>query len=153
MIRFPAILTLALLAVSGRPALGQEAPPLREVFSRVDPAVVEIRTMEADLPPVPGMAQPAALQGLGSGVMISKEGRILTAAHVVQTADKIEVQVQGGEVIAAHVVSSEPLVDLALIQLDRPPRTPFIAPLGDRTRWRSATASSSWARRSASATR
>jgi S1-C subfamily serine protease len=123
------LLLAARLAPAG--AAADEAPPLREVFARVDLAVVEIRTMETDVPPPPGMAQPASLQSLGSGVMITKEGRILTAAHVVQTADQIEVRLQSGETIAAHVLSSEPLVDLALLLLDRPPRTPFIAPLGD----------------------
>src|SRR5262245_44474095 len=118
------------LLLPGAPAAADEPPPLREVFSTVDPAVVEIRTVEAALP-APGMTQPAALQGLGSGVLITKEGRILTAAHVVQTADKIEVRLQSGETIPAHVVSSEPLVDLALVELDRPPRTPFIARIGD----------------------
>ena len=127
------MLSALVLAAGMSPAAAasDETPPLREVFSRVDPAVVEIRTTETDLPAPPGMAQPAALQSLGSGVMITREGRILTAAHVVQTADQIEVRLQSGETITAHVVSSEPLVDLALIQLDRPPRTPFIAPLGD----------------------
>jgi S1-C subfamily serine protease len=128
----PALFAVAFVAAVPAPAAAaDEMPPLREVFARVDPAVVEIRTMETDVPPPPGMSQPAALQSLGSGVMITKEGRILTAAHVVQTADQIEVRLQSGEILAAHVVSSEPLVDLALIQLDRPPRTPFVAPLGD----------------------
>jgi len=122
---------LLVLAPWALPSEAADEPPsLREVFARVDSAVVEIRTTEADLP-VPGLGQPASLQSLGSGVMMTPEGRILTAAHVVQTADRIEVRLQSGEKIAAHVVSSEPSVDLALIELDRSPRTPFIARLGD----------------------
>ena len=122
---------LAAGAGSAAGAAEDETPPLREVFSRIDPAVVEIRTLEAALPSPEGRTQPAALGSLGSGVMISPEGKILTAAHVVQTADQIEVLFVSGERIPAHVVSSEPLVDLALIQLERSPRTPFIARLGD----------------------
>ena len=128
--RIAALFALLLPVFPAAAAAADDPPPLREVFSRVDPAVVEIRTTESDVPG-PGMAQPAALQGLGSGVMIAPEGKILTAAHVVQTADQIEVRLQSGETIPARVVSSEPLVDLALIQLEKPPRTPFIAPLGD----------------------
>ena len=71
---------------------------------------MEIRTLEAALPAPQGRAQPAALGSLGSGVMISPEGKILTAAHVVQTADQIEVLFVSGERVPAHVVSSEPLV-------------------------------------------
>lgn len=126
-----AALLLLFAAGAGSPAVADEAPPLREIFSRIDPSVVEIRTVEAALPAPEGMVQPAAMRSLGSGVMITPEGKILTAAHVVQTADEIEVLFVTGEKIPAHVVSSEPLVDLALIQLDRSPRTPFVAKLGD----------------------
>ena len=130
--RFRCVWLVVLTALPGAlPSEAADEPPsLREVFARVDSAVVEIRTTEADLP-VPGLAQPVNLQSLGSGVMITPEGRILTAAHVVQTADKIEVRLQSGERIPAHVVSSEPAVDLALIELDRAPKTPFVARLGD----------------------
>ncbi len=38
------------------------------------------------------------MNGLGSGVLISKDGKVLTAAHLVQPADKIEVEFPDGEV-------------------------------------------------------
>jgi S1-C subfamily serine protease len=108
----------------------EEAPSLREVYARVDPAVVDIRTTETDVSE-PGLTAPAVFQQMGAGVMVSKEGVVLTAAHIVETADKIEVRLWSGETIVAHVVTSEPSADVALIQLERTPRTPFIAPLGD----------------------
>jgi S1-C subfamily serine protease len=126
----PAAALVVLGSADAPTAAAEEAPTLREVFARVDPAVVDIRTTETDLP-AQGTSQPAAFGQIGAGVMVSKEGVILTAAHIVQTADQIEVRLQSGETIAAHVVTSEPSADLALIQLERPPRTPFIAPIGD----------------------
>jgi serine protease Do len=106
------------------------AETLSEVFARVNPSVVEIHTRETDLPKRP-LAKPVSVPGLGSGVLISPDGKVLTAAHVVQTADAIEVQFLTGEKLRARVLSSEPTVDVALLQLERPPKDPLVATLGD----------------------
>ena len=95
------------------------ANSLADVFNKVKDSVVVIRTIERDS------------SGLGSGVLISPEGRILTAAHVVQVAETIVVEMPGGEAIGAKVVASEPSADLAMIQLDRAPSQPIVAVLGD----------------------
>jgi len=50
---------------------------------------------------------------------------------VVQTADAIVVEFLTGELLKARVVSSEPSADVALLQLERPPRAPLTARLGD----------------------
>ncbi len=113
---------------AGRAPVGAET--LVEVFRRVNPAVVEIHTKETDLPPGPE-GQPVSVAGLGSGVLISPDGKILTAAHVVQTADAIEVELLTGETLKARVLSSEPSADVALLQLEKPPRGPFVAKIGD----------------------
>jgi len=110
--------------------LAQASLTLAEIFKRVNPAVVEIHTEETDLPPVP-RGQPVSVAGLGSGVLISPDGKILTAAHVVQTANAIEVEFLTGETIKARVLSSEPSADVALLQLDKAPRAPFVAKIGD----------------------
>src|ERR1700720_3137586 len=65
-------------------------PPLRDVFRRVRPAVVVIATRQRELAPE-GRRGFVDLQGLGSGVVISETGHVLTAAHVVQTAEQIVV--------------------------------------------------------------
>src|SRR2546426_6422924 len=103
---------------------------LSDVFKRVNPAVVEIHTKETDVARG-GIAQQVSVAGLGSGVLISADGKVLTAAHVVQTADAIEIEFLTGEKLRARVVSSEPAADVALLQLERPPRGPFVAKLGD----------------------
>src|SRR5213594_2348540 len=124
----PLVLVSLLLAVAG-PAVAAD-PGLSEVFKRVNPAVVEIHTKETEIARG-GMAQPVNVAGLGSGVLISPDGKILTAAHVVQTADDIEVEFLTGEKIRAKVVSSEPTADVALVQLEKPPRAPFVVKIGD----------------------
>lgn len=90
-----------------------------EVFGRVQGAVVTIRTKGRDVMP-DRPAQMASVQGVGSGVLISGEGDILTAAHVIQTADEVVVQFPGGELVPAKVVSSMPDADVARIKLSAP---------------------------------
>jgi Do/DeqQ family serine protease len=61
--------------------------------------------------------------GLGSGVIVSPEGHILTNNHVVEDADDIEVVLTDGRRAAAKVIGTDPDTDLALlkIQLDKLP--------------------------------
>jgi serine protease Do len=57
----------------------------------------------------------------GSGVLISPDGKVMTAAHVVHAMDEISVEFLGGETVKARVVASEPAADLSLLQLERVP--------------------------------
>src|SRR5207247_11280157 len=91
---------------------------------------VVIHTQEREVPTIPD-TQPVSVAGLGSGVLVSPDGQVLTAAHVVQTADAIVVEFLTGEFLQARVVSSEPSADVALLQLERAPRAPLAARLGD----------------------
>lgn len=111
--------------------LQAQAPSLEEVYDRVHMSVVTIY-FEGQTGLIGIDGRPVAEQGVGSGVLISEDGRILTAAHVVQTADKVVVEFASGEVLAARVLGSSPLADVALIQLDtKPPKGAVIAKLGD----------------------
>ena len=56
--------------------------------------------------------------GLGSGVIISHKGYILTNQHVVEAADEIEVALADGKKFAAKVVGSDPETDLAVLKVD-----------------------------------
>jgi len=104
---------------------------LEAVYDRVHGSVVTIYTIgRTGLTDASGQA--ATESGVGSGVMISEDGKILTAAHVVQTADAVRVEFADGTVLPAKVVGSSPLADVALVQLDRPaPAGATFAPLGD----------------------
>jgi len=55
---------------------------------------------------------------LGSGVIVSSQGLILTNNHVIATADSIEVALSDGRKMTATVVGTDPDTDLALIKVD-----------------------------------
>ena len=104
-------------------------PSLSQVFKRVNRAVVVIRTSEHVAAAIPGVPSGAmvSVAGVGSGVLVSAEGKVVTVAHVVQTADRIEVEFTGGTIVEAHIVASDAAADVALLQLERVP--PGMAPV------------------------
>jgi serine protease DegQ len=57
---------------------------------------------------------------LGSGVIVSPKGYILTNNHVIETADEIEVALSDGRKATAKVVGTDPETDLAVIKIDLP---------------------------------
>jgi serine protease Do len=67
----------------------------------------------------------------GSGVLISSDGKVMTAAHVVHAMDEISVEFLGGETVKARVVASEPAADLSLLQLERVPVGAKSSPLAN----------------------
>ncbi len=73
-------------------------------------------------------AQPPQV-GLGSGVIVSADGYLLTNNHVVEDASDIEVQLVDGRQATARLVGTDPETDLALLQIQID-KLPVIA-LGD----------------------
>jgi serine protease DegQ len=61
-------------------------------------------------------AQPES--SLGSGVIVSEQGLIMTNNHVVNTADEIEVALADGRKLSAKVVGTDPETDLAVLKVD-----------------------------------
>ena len=53
------------------------------------------------------------MDGLGSDVLIASDGKILTAAHVVQAADRLAVEFSHGTRLVAKVIASEPAADVS----------------------------------------
>ncbi len=71
--------------------------------------------------------------GVGSGVVVSPKGYILTNAHVVEGADFITVALRGGEQIEAELVGTDPIFDLAVIKIPEDKNLP-VAVLGDSSK-------------------
>ena len=69
-------------------------------------------------------------RGQGSGVVIDRDGLILTNAHVVERVDTVTVTLPEGEQRDGDVVGTDPVTDLALVRLQRGAQ-PAPAPLGD----------------------
>jgi Do/DeqQ family serine protease len=55
--------------------------------------------------------------GLGSGVVVSTDGLVLTNNHVIESADEIEVALQDGRKTKAKLVGADPESDLAVLKL------------------------------------
>src|SRR5262245_18822901 len=121
------VLTVAIVAAltSVRPAPAQT---VGEVFRKVDPSVVVIRAKGRD---VGGGGGAVRFNEIGSGVLISADGRVMTAAHVVHAMDEINVELASGETVPARVVASEPAADLSLMKLERVPPSAKPAPLAN----------------------
>src|SRR5499427_5353739 len=104
-----------------------EAQTPGEVFRKVAPSVVVIRAKGREV----GASGQSRFAETGSGVLITSDGKVMTAAHVVHAMDEISVEFLGGETVKAKVVASEPAADLSLLQLDRVPAGAKSSPLAD----------------------
>jgi len=73
--------------------------------------------------------QRAKSTSLGSGVIVSKEGHILTNHHVIAGMTEVRVQLTDGRNLAAALIGSDPATDIAVLRIDAPGIEPL--PLGD----------------------
>lgn len=113
------ILCLVLVWVLTGLAMPAQGQSLSDTFREVRSAVVVIRTLGHEV--ASGEGQWVDTKGLGSGVLVSDEGHVMTAAHVVQTADLVGVEFPDGHFSLAKVIASVPSADVALLELeDRP---------------------------------
>ncbi|QTG82305.1 S1C family serine protease [Arthrobacter crystallopoietes] len=83
---------------------GSEGVSIPDIVASVEPSVVTIFTERG---------------GLGSGVIYSADGLILTNEHVVRGADGVEVGFADGKREAGTVVAEDPVTDLALVRVER----------------------------------
>jgi len=118
------LLLIILFSVSSK---GQS---LSELYQKVNPAVVVILTEQKELISSGKMTKTVTSGGLGSGFMIS-DTQIVTAAHVVQVAEKVDVQFLDGEIIPAKVISAYGTADVALLELIWPRKNAITLKLAD----------------------
>jgi S1-C subfamily serine protease len=95
------------------------AQSIGDVFRKVNPAVVVIRAKGQDVEGPGGLTR---FTETGSGVLVTADGKVMPAAHVVHAMDEIAVEFLGGDTVPARVVSSEPDADLSLLKLERVPQ-------------------------------
>ncbi|EKV03854.1 trypsin-like serine protease with C-terminal PDZ domain [Leptolyngbya sp. PCC 7375] len=130
------------------PAITPTANPnfITDVVTDVGPAVVRIdasRTVSQRIPDVfndptfrqffggrlPQESQERTERGLGSGFIISDDGKIITNAHVVDGADTVTVTLKDGRILDGRVLGSDPVTDIAVIKVDE--RNLPTVPLGN----------------------
>jgi Do/DeqQ family serine protease len=115
-------------AQSGASSGGTGLVSFREAAQRASPAVVSIVT-SASAPNNPhqrdpwfryffGDRQAQPQSGVGSGVIVSPEGYILTNNHVIDRMDDIEVMLSDGRKASAKVIGSDPDTDLAVLKVE-----------------------------------
>lgn len=116
-----------------------------DAVKNVGPAVVRIDTerlverqqfdptlldpLLRDLLGEPGMT-PDRERGQGSGVIIDKNGLVLTNAHVVERVDNVTVTLADGTNLEGQVLGTDSITDLALVKIDSKDDSSY-APLGD----------------------
>lgn len=81
-------------------------------------------------PNVPEFSRPGPRRGVGSGFIISEDGKIITNHHVVDGAETVTVRMSDGDEFEATVVGSDELTDIALLQIETDETLPMVE-LGD----------------------
>jgi serine protease Do len=119
--------THAETAAPARPAVSPAAAQMRalgdafaDVADKVSPAVVQIDVVVAN-PEASAMRwfrADATTRGMGSGVVFSSDGAILTNNHVIDEARAINVRLRDGRVFPARVAGRDPATDLAVLRID-----------------------------------
>jgi serine protease Do len=129
-----------------RDSVGGQVPPeilrinnfMHELAERLKPALVQIRVRRAAEPARDGEDSPRApdegRRGSGSGFVIREDGYLVTNAHVVDDADRIDVKLSTGKRHQARIVGRDDRTDVALLKVDVAGLP--VAPLGDSNRVR-----------------
>lgn len=68
-------------------------------------------------PRAKGKTQKQKQNGLGSGIILNKEGYVLTNEHVIHETDKLHVKLRNKKSYEAEVVGSDPVSDIALLRI------------------------------------
>ena len=125
----------AVLAGSPNPPDAAEYTPEERVniwvYEQVNRAVVNITTKGFQGERLLIFEVPS--EGEGSGVVIDRQGHILTNFHVVDGARQIQVTLFDGNTYDARLVGQDPATDVAVLKIDAPPATLFPAVFGNST--------------------
>lgn len=111
------------------------------LFRRARRGVVFIRTLKENEPEepepffpffLPGEPEPKeVVVGIGTGIVLSQDGLVLTSEHVVSRPRKILVKLNKGTVCEGKVIWADPVQDIALLRIDKPATASLLPlPLG-----------------------
>jgi len=89
----------------------------RGAVARVSASVVTVYSAQA-MKGAKGSPSKVTVNGLGSGVVVSRDGDVVTNYHVVQDATEVEVALVDGTVFPSRVIGVDPESDLALLHVD-----------------------------------
>ncbi len=120
--------------VIDRTGIGSAAGTVKsftEVVAAVKDSVVEITTETAVRS---NYFQQYVTSGAGSGVIIAKEGYVITNHHVIDGADTIVVRTTDGTEFPATLVGSDSATDVAVLKIDPADKTLTVAVLGDSSK-------------------
>ncbi|HEY8833235.1 MAG TPA: trypsin-like peptidase domain-containing protein [Gemmatimonadaceae bacterium] len=111
---------------------------ITDAVARVAPSVVTVQTEVVEQVPADvfeqffgGRSGQRSAAGLGSGFIIRPDGAIVTNAHVIAGATRIQVAMRDGTTYAARLIGSDEANDLAVIKIDA--KNLPVAPLGSST--------------------
>ncbi len=100
--------------LEGSTVLEQLNQAYRDIAALVEPSVVHISTERTI---TDALNQRRELTSSGSGWIYDEEGHIVTNYHVVEDADRIQVQLYTGDLRDAEIVGYDPYTDIALIRI------------------------------------
>jgi len=157
------LMGLALTLFSVRPANGSYPPDFADLAEKLSPTVVNVYTTQTvegtssphqfslpddmeipepfrrffGIPDTPEQAPKREMKrtSLGSGVIVTADGYILTNNHVVEDADEINITLYTFEEYEATIVGRDPKSDLALIKIEPKADLPFVT-FGDSDKLR-----------------
>jgi putative serine protease PepD len=116
---------------ASQPPLSPEEEVNIRVYNGVSPGVVNITTTVVEYP---FFWAPVAEEGTGSGVILDKEGNIVTNYHVIEDAQSLEVTLPDQSNYRARLVGIDKANDLAVIRLVGAPASRLHpVPIGDST--------------------
>lgn len=115
----------------GNTIVTAEEESIAQVVSKVSPSVVSIVTQTGSVDSFYGRTQ--ASEGAGTGIIVGKDGYILTNKHVIDGASTVQVVLTDGTSYSdVKVLGTDPLNDVAFLQIPNVSNLP-VAELGDST--------------------
>ena len=121
------IVSEPMLALSSLPSVTPDSNFVTKTIAKEGEAIVQINVSRSLGGNVPDFLQPffggppsssgRVLRGIGSGFVISPDGKILTNAHVVNNADTVNVAFADGRFMEGKVLGKDPVTDIAVIQV------------------------------------